>query len=144
MENASKALIIAGAIILAILIIGLGMAVFNQAKDAITGSNMDSEKIGAINAKYEEYLGTAIKGSKARTLCDVIRNNNLSVGAGDTDTVYPVSLTIKIGTATKCDKKTDAASINTGRAAISAAKNCSIVATYDTTTGLINAITITQ
>ena len=31
MENASKALIIAGAILLSILIIGLGMAIYQQA-----------------------------------------------------------------------------------------------------------------
>jgi len=30
MENASKALIIAGAILLSILIIGLGMAIYNE------------------------------------------------------------------------------------------------------------------
>ena len=33
MENASKALIIAGAILLAILIISLGLIVYNQAKE---------------------------------------------------------------------------------------------------------------
>ena len=49
MENASKALIIAGAILLAILIIGLGMAVFNNIKD-IANPNLDSEKIQTINS----------------------------------------------------------------------------------------------
>ena len=44
MENASKALIIAGAILLSILIIGLGMMVFNQAKEAMTGTGMDQTK----------------------------------------------------------------------------------------------------
>ena len=38
MENASKALIIAGAILLAILIIALGVFIFNKAKSA---TNMD-------------------------------------------------------------------------------------------------------
>ena len=138
MENASKALIIAGAIILAILIIGLGMAVFNQAKDAITGSNMDSEKIGAINSKFEEYLGNNVKGSKARTLCDVIRNNNLAVGAGDGETVYNVALTYS----TTDVGKLSAADINIIRNKISAAKTFKIVPTYGAD-GLINLITIT-
>ena len=35
MENASKALIIAGAILLSILIIGMGMFIYNQAQDQI-------------------------------------------------------------------------------------------------------------
>ena len=136
MENASKALIIAGAIILAILIIGLGMAVFNQAKDAITGSNMDSEKIGAINSKYEEYLGTKVKGSKVRTLCDVIRNNNLAVGSGDSETIYNVSLTYKANT-----NKISATDINGIRNVISASKTFKVTATYGGD-GLINAIKI--
>ena len=35
MENASKALIIAGAILLAILLISLGIMIFNQAQDTV-------------------------------------------------------------------------------------------------------------
>ena len=41
MENASKALIIAGAILLAILIISLGILIFNQAQDTVGSVNMD-------------------------------------------------------------------------------------------------------
>ena len=41
MENASKALIIAGAILLSILIIGLGMYIYNMAADAITDTGLD-------------------------------------------------------------------------------------------------------
>ena len=41
MENASKALIIAGAILLSILIIGLGMYIYQQANSATSGTNLD-------------------------------------------------------------------------------------------------------
>lgn len=41
MENASKALIIAGAILLSILIIGLGMFIYQQASGAMGNANLD-------------------------------------------------------------------------------------------------------
>ena len=78
MENASKALIIAGAILLSILIIGLGMMVFNNAKDAISGANLDDSKVAAINSKFENYLGPKVKGSNVKSLCDLVKNNNLA------------------------------------------------------------------
>ena len=87
MENASKALIIAGAIILGILIIGLGMAVFNQAKDAITNSNLDSEKAQAFNSKFLDYVGKNITGSQLKGLIDAVINNNNTVGTTENPTI---------------------------------------------------------
>ena len=49
MENASKALIIAGAILLAILIIGLGMFIYNQAADTLDGAQLDGQKVDSYN-----------------------------------------------------------------------------------------------
>ena len=41
MENASKALIIAGAILLSILLIGLGMMVYSKAKGTLDNTGID-------------------------------------------------------------------------------------------------------
>ena len=78
MENASKALIIAGAILLAISIIGIGMYVFQQAQGAMSGIGMDSEKAAAYNQKFDSYIGTNIKGTQVRALYDVVRNHNVT------------------------------------------------------------------
>lgn len=75
MENASKALIIAGAILLSILIIGLGMFIYQQASGAMSGINMDSRKAEAYNAEFKQYEGT-ISGSNARALYSNIENHN--------------------------------------------------------------------
>ena len=45
MENASKALIIAGAILLAILIIGLGIFIYRQAANTVSDTGMDQLSI---------------------------------------------------------------------------------------------------
>lgn len=75
MENASKALIIAGAILLSILIIGLGMYIYTQASGAMAGAGLDSEKANAYNGEFKQYEGT-ISGSNARALYEKIASHN--------------------------------------------------------------------
>ncbi len=78
MENASKALIIAGAILLAILIIGLGMFIYQQAAGVMQGINMSQEEIQAFNAKFDQYEGNNVRGANVNALLNQIVNNNLS------------------------------------------------------------------
>ena len=77
MENASKALIIAGAILLAIAIIGVGMYVFNNASDSVQGTDMTEEEVTAYNGDFDVYGGT-IRGSRVKTLIDTVNNHNLT------------------------------------------------------------------
>ena len=77
MENASKALIIAGAILLAIAIIGVGMYVFNNASDSVEGSDLSEEEVIAYNGDFDVYQGT-IRGSRVKTLIDTVNNHNLT------------------------------------------------------------------
>ncbi len=77
MENASKALIIAGAILLAIAIIGVGMAVFNNAQDSVAGADTTSEEVTAFNSKFDSYEGL-VRGSRAKTLINAVKQHNLT------------------------------------------------------------------
>lgn len=75
MENASKALIIAGAILLSILLISLGIMIFNTAQDTTKNSGMTQAQVSAFNNKFSKYEGT-IKGSEVRSLIqEVIASN---------------------------------------------------------------------
>lgn len=78
MENASKALIIAGAILLAIAIIGVGMAVFNNASDSVSGTDMSSEEVTAYNSEFDSYEGNAVRGSRVKTLINTVKQHNLT------------------------------------------------------------------
>ncbi len=131
MENASKALIIAGAILLSILIIGLGMMVFNNAKDAISGANLDDSKVAAINSKFENYLGPKVKGSNVKSLCDLVKNNNL---AADDDETFTITI----------NDKTEAADINTLKSSYANGKFYNVTATYNGPSKTIDTITITD
>lgn len=75
MENASKALIIAGAILLSILLIGLGMYVYTQASGIMNRTNMDATEINAYNSQFEAYEGTQ-SGSQVRALLQLVRSHN--------------------------------------------------------------------
>ena len=75
MENASKALIIAGAILLAIAIIGVGMYVFGNARDAVSDTGLTDQQADSYNQKFTNYAGTQ-RGSNVKTMCNTIANHN--------------------------------------------------------------------
>ena len=75
MENASKALIIAGAILLAILLITLGIYIFQQAQSTVNNSGMSQAEIQSFNSQFTKYEGK-IKGSAVKSLIQEVNVNN--------------------------------------------------------------------
>lgn len=77
MENASKALIIAGAILISILLISVGIIVMNAINDPVTqaGSSTESQAIDTFNSKFTAYEGE-VKGSTVRSLISAINSSN--------------------------------------------------------------------
>ena len=59
MENASKALLIAGAILLAILIIAIGMFIYSSAQSNVESSitQMTTQEVQAYNSQFTSYEG---------------------------------------------------------------------------------------
>ncbi|MBQ6992471.1 MAG: hypothetical protein IJN50_06170 [Clostridia bacterium] len=77
MENASKALLIAGAILIVILLIAVGMLVYSQSRGAIdTGvAQMSSAEINMFNAQFTKFEGKQTKAT-AKMLLETIVDNN--------------------------------------------------------------------
>ena len=74
MENASKALIIAGSILIAILIISLGIMVFNNMSNSVKNeATLDKQAREAFNSKISPYIGKNISGSQVNTLVQLVR-----------------------------------------------------------------------
>ena len=129
MENASKALLIAGAILLAILIISLGLIslglmAYQQAKNTVGSSNLSKTEIESFNSQWENYLGTNKTASEVRSLYSAVIAHNASeenLGTGRK---------IKIGT----DEPTSIPSIDYS-------KTYKVEASYEK--GLITTITYT-
>ena len=106
MENASKALIIAGAILLAILLISLGIMIFNQAQSAIDGSGMSDAELTAFNQKFTKYEGKQ-KGSTIRSLAQEVMANNNSEEASNETVVSITGLVTLSGSVEASDLKFD-------------------------------------
>ena len=75
MENASKALIIAGAILLAILLISLGIMIYTQAQDTVQNSGMTQASVTSFNNQFTKYEGD-IKGTMVRSMIQEVRAVN--------------------------------------------------------------------
>ena len=140
MENASKALIIAGAIILSILIIGLGMFIFQKANSATEGADLSSQKVKAYNSVFEQYVGTQT-GINVKALLDEVRSHNLA-NASDASLNIDVQESSQAATTTPPTAAVTAATVNTIRAKIQNGKSYTVDFGYDASTGFIVAVGI--
>lgn len=131
MENASKALIIAGAILLSILLISLGIMIFTQAQDATKNSGMSQAQVSTFNSKFSKYEGKKIKGSEVRGLIQEIIASN---GDEDNKNAKPAR-TISVKGVITDTNKTDA---------IKASKSYEVSLTAYNTEGYVTQITITE
>ena len=143
MENASKALIIAGAILLAILIIGLGRFIYRQAANTVSDTGMDQLAIQQFNAQFTQYDSKTVSGGSARALYDTVVNNN------NTDTekrFVSLNLVAKTADGTKniVLADTDASKVDGSKSDIKASAKYKVKIEPDTKTGLTNKITITE
>lgn len=140
MENASKALIIAGAIILSILIIGLGMFIFQKANSATEGADLSSQKVKAYNSVFEQYVGTQT-GINVKALLDEVRSHNLA-NASDASLNIDVQESSQAATTTPPTAAVTAATVNTIRAKMQNGKSYTVDFGYDASTGFIVAVGI--
>ncbi len=78
MENASKALLIAGAILLAILIIAIGMFIYTSAQSTIQNSmsSMTTQEIEGFNSNFTTYEGKQTGSQVKALLGRLIANAN--------------------------------------------------------------------
>lgn len=110
MENASKALIIAGSVLISILIIGLAVFLYNQASNTVSKANLNSQEAQAQNRQFEDYFGSNVSASDVKALMSLVRTNNITGQTGDeTKKIY-----IKFGTKYE-DPATVASSVKAGK-----------------------------
>ncbi len=78
MENATKALLIAAAVLIAIILISLGVSIVTSAQDQINQSStaLDAAEIETFNSKFKNYEGAAVSGTRVKTLARAIIQNN--------------------------------------------------------------------
>lgn len=78
MENAVKALLIAAAVLIAILIISLGLVVYNKASETVNNAGDLSEyEIQQHNEKFTKYEGENVSGADVNAMITTVYNYNL-------------------------------------------------------------------
>ena len=142
MDNASKALIIAGAILIAVMLVSLGVMLYNTAAGVAEGTIGTVESLGVegFNAQFNQYMGDRQRASVAQGLIDKVIANNAN---GDTT----ISVTLKKGTGASngTSGKTSTADGLTSMRGKITSKNTVyniVVDSYDTS-GTIKEISIT-
>ena len=82
MENATKALLIAAAVLIAIVLIAMGIKLLSSTQGAINQSGEVASDLEAsiFNSKFEAYEGKAVRGSQVKQLArKVIQFNETNV-----------------------------------------------------------------
>ena len=81
MDNASKALIIAGAILIAVMLVSLGVMLYNTAAGVAESSIGSMEQLGVqgFNGQFETYFGGAKSREQVKGLIRKVIANNANV-----------------------------------------------------------------
>ena len=93
MENATKALLIAAAILIAIILISMGIAVVRQGQEAVQSIDMSEAEILAHNSKFTNYAGSNVSGSEVKVLLGIVLSHNQSAEEGAKVTVSGGTIT---------------------------------------------------
>lgn len=89
MENASKALLIAGSVLIVILLIAVGMMIYNGARGTVDESiaQMSSQQIEAFNAQFTATGLDRVTGTQVLSLQSKVDANNVQNPAGTSKNV---------------------------------------------------------
>lgn len=95
MENASKALIMAGAILIAILLISAGLIILNSTDGVRDQSQQASDllEVEIFNSNFTKYCGDRVLGSKVKELQN-FTNSYKAANSGAGPTVNTNGITI--------------------------------------------------
>ena len=137
MENATKALLIAAAVLVAILIISLGLVVYNMAAETVNNnSSLSAQEIQAFNDQFTQYEGDNVRGTRVNSLLKTALNNNITQqqegNEGKIVKIEAKSCTVSINLTDKTMVKADSS------------KMYKVVVKLDGPGGLVKTIEITQ
>lgn len=83
MENATKALLIAAAVLISILVISIGLIVFRMASGTIQEANLNKAEIASFNGEFEAFEGKTVSGAKVNAMLrTVLSHNTVTTDAG--------------------------------------------------------------
>ena len=113
MENASKALLIAGGVLIAILIVSVLVVTLNivNSNQKTREKALATEQLAEFNQKYESYNKKALRGTDIITLMKMAIENNNKMEVADVGEQYFINIKLELSkkyteTETTINKKT--------------------------------------
>ena len=144
MENATKGLMIAGAILIAIVLIGIGVFLVGQAQGWIgkAQGNFDEMAASSFNSKFEAYRGSK-KGAEIMNLLSQIRTNNLRA---ERDSVTDdESITVKFDDGTGNKDASSSSEVNALNSLVNTGSTYTVTTSdYSNKNGYVRTITIVK
>lgn len=136
MENATKALIIAGAILVSILLVTMGITLLGNTNGLTDSSRtqMSQLEVQEFNGQLEVGIGDNVTGSNVKTMLETI-----AAKTRDDDSFLGTNGTVNV---TCLTESLTSANINDSIKKIRSTKRYKVTATKDQSTGLYNTITI--
>ena len=113
MENASKALLMAAGVLIALMIISLGVYLFINfgGTSSTIHANITQNQINQFNSQFTVYDGTEVTIYEVVSMANLAKQNNeqygLTSSSGDEDYYISVTLKKNLFTTSKLDKYTD-------------------------------------
>lgn len=134
MENATKALLMAGAVLIAIILIAVAVRTINSTKGTTESvqTTMSATEMATFNNKFAGYTGTGVPYARVKALANLVIASNAS-------SKHQVSFMTK----------TTPTAIDTAVNGLDSKKNCTVGVTRDNnenspTYGIITGITVSQ
>lgn len=147
MENATKALLIAAAVLIAVLIISLGIVVYRMASETIDSVNFSGQEITAFNDQFTQYQGQHRRGSEVNAMLNTVLASNMKSSsegltiATDTSKPSPKFIDVKNGETIILAKN---ATTLSPTAMANTSKLYTVQVSMNATTGFVDIITITE
>lgn len=144
MENASKALLIAGAVLIVIVLISVGMLIVNQASSVTdqASDSMTGQAVDAFNNQFQNYAGIQ-KGSSIKTLLSSISTSN-ATNKSTSNHIITVDIVDTVTTAAAGTGLVNATDITKKVSEIINSARYKVELTAKDDEGYITAITITR
>ena len=134
MENATKALLIAAAVLIAILLISLGVGVFNTASEQMGEADLSEYQIQQHNDKFRKFEGKNVSGSEVNALITTVFNHN-----NQQEDETGMKVTLKVDGTEKVGKTASTSSPTK----VATGSRYTVSCTYNTASKLITDITVT-
>ena len=143
MENASKALIIAGAILISIVLVSVGVIVVQSLNPDEAISQISQQEIDTINSRFVNNAGNNRQGTIAKNVITAAITNNSQYNGDEARQVKITTVNLPNSSA-NVSEVTDPNTLSTVRNAINGSSRYNIDISYNDKTGIVDIITITK